>query len=98
MKSRPVRWSAQAIRNLKEISGRIATDAPIRALSFAKRLLDSAKRLGAFPESGRKVPELADQTPQPREIIVSGYRVLYRLNVRDVEIVAVVHGRRLLPG
>ena len=97
MKRRSVRWSAEAIFNLREIVDRIAKDSPSRAKEFGKRLIRSVSRFGAFPASGRKVPELEDQSPQPREILAGEYRVLYRLGEREVEIASIVHGRRLLP-
>lgn len=97
MKRLGVRWSAQAARNLQEIVGRIAVDSPSRARKLAQRLLRRAARLGAFPSSGRKVPELQDQSPPPRELIIGQYRVLYRTGAGEVEIVTVVHARRLLP-
>lgn len=49
-----------------------------------------------FPESGRMIPEADDQTL--REIIVQGYRVMYRLDVDRVLILAVMHGSRDLAG
>ncbi len=97
MKRCSVRWSAEAIGNLRAIIEHIAVDSPSRAHAFAEKLLQSAARLGAFPGSGRRVPELADQIPPPREILVGEYRLLYREGARGVEIVTIVHGRRLLP-
>lgn len=91
-----VRWSAEAERNLTDIAGRIARESPGSAVAFARRLLDKVERLGSFPESGRRVPELVDRGDAPREVIVGDYRVLYRLSGKAVGVTAVVHGRRLL--
>lgn len=96
MKRRRVRWSPEARRNLEDIVDRIAEDSPSRSLRFARRLLRSVSRLGAFPESGRLVPELEGVDPAAREVIVGDYRVLYRVTAAAVEVTTVVHGRRII--
>jgi toxin ParE1/3/4 len=62
---------------------------------FARRVFHTVDRLSMFPESGRVVPEREDR--HVREIIVQQYRVLYRYDGRDVEVVAIYHGARRLP-
>ena len=61
---------------------------------MVERIITASERLGVFPESGRVMPEFP--MLGYREIIVSSYRVLYRVETQTVWIVAVVHGRRLL--
>lgn len=90
-------WSRRALRNLQDIVSHIQRDSPQSAGDFARKTLRSVARLASFPESGRKVPELEDQSPAPREIFAGDYRILYRVRLKNVEIVAIVHGRRLLP-
>lgn len=53
-----------------------------------------AKTLGRFPEIGRMVPEVDD--PSIRERFVYSYRVIYRVELHRVIILAIVHGKRLL--
>lgn len=43
---------------------------------------------------GRVVPELGDE--QVREQFLYSYRLIYELGERRVEMLAVIHGRRLL--
>ncbi len=64
---------------------------------MVKRIQSAVAQLQAFPESGRIVPEYG--LNELREVIVPPYRVVYRyLPERDlVQVVAVMHGRRLLP-
>ncbi len=64
---------------------------------MVRRLRAQAAQLVRFPEMGRAVPEFAD--PTVRELIVAPYRLIYRYQrERDrVQIIAVVHGSRLLP-
>ena len=54
----------------------------------------ATEQLEQFPRSGRVVAETARQ--EIREIIVHGYRVIYRLSSDEVEILTVHHGARLL--
>ena len=89
-----VRWTQRARDDLREIHDFIARDSPRAAEALGERLLTATERLALFPESGRVVPEFP--ALGYREIIVSSYRVLYRLEGNTVWIVAVVHGRRVL--
>ena len=91
-----VRWTQRARDDLRDIHDFIARDSPRAAEALVERLLTATERLAAFPESGRVVPEFP--ALGYREIIVSSYRVLYRLADNNVWITAVVHGRRLLRG
>jgi plasmid stabilization system protein ParE len=61
---------------------------------LAQRIVDASVRLADFPDSGRVVPELQDE--DVREVIVRSYRVMYRVLPEEVEVVAVLHGARLL--
>ena len=56
--------------------------------------MQAIERLGEFPESGRVVPEVSDETL--REVITGSYRIVYRVLDEEVVIVAVHHGARLL--
>jgi len=56
----------------------------------------SVDRLELFPESGRQVPESTDS--KVRELLVEGYRIIYRLKKGRVQILAVAHGARNLAG
>ena len=91
-----VRWTQRARDDLRDIHDFIARDSLRAAEALVERLLTATECLAAFPESGRVVPEFP--ALGYREIIVSSYRVLYRLADNTVWITAVVHGRRLLRG
>jgi addiction module RelE/StbE family toxin len=91
-----VRWTQHARDDLRDIHAFIARDSPGAAEALVERLLTATERLAEFPESGRAVPEFPALSY--REIIVSSYRVLYRLADNTVWITAVVHGRRRLRG
>ena len=90
-----VGWTAQALDDLEAVCLYIARDAPNIAQIFAARSFDAVDRLADFPLSGRVVPEVG--RPEIREIIVNGYRIIYRHTGDDVVILTVHHGARLLP-
>jgi hypothetical protein len=53
-----------------------AVTRPFFARRFGQRVVLATQRLKEFPESGRMIPEADD--PTLREIIVQGYRIMYR--------------------
>lgn len=69
---------------------------PRHARLFVNRIRQAAQSLAAFPNLGRRVPDLDD--PALREIIVRSYRIMYRVEDGDVFIAAVVHGARDVQG
>jgi plasmid stabilization system protein ParE len=91
-----VRWSRAAVEDLREAEAFIATDSPLYAQRFVARLLSSTRKLSTHPRIGRSVPEADD--PDVRELIVYGYRIIYRLTVDSVDVLAVAHGARDLGG
>jgi toxin ParE1/3/4 len=91
LKSRVV-WSPRAIRRATEAARYVAEDNPNAAAEWARGLFDSARPLAQFPELGRVVPEVG--RAEVREIIFRGYRVVYRVAPRLVEVLTVRHGKR----
>jgi len=89
-------WTDSAIADLENIQDFIAKDSAEYADAIVERLILSVDRLESFPESGRRVPEVTD--PRVREILVEGYRVIYRLKKNRAQILAVIHGARNLTG
>jgi plasmid stabilization system protein ParE len=70
----------------------IANDSPAAARQLATAVVAAADTLAELSERGRIVPEVGD--PRYRELLVSSYRVVYRVSEEAVNIVAVVHGAR----
>ena len=54
-----------------------------------------SQQIADQPLSGRKVPEY--QTDDIRELIVKPYRIIYRIKADQIDVLAVIHGARLLP-
>jgi addiction module RelE/StbE family toxin len=89
-----IRWTPLALDDLEAICLFIARDAPQLAAVFADRAFRATDRLANHPLSGRVVPEL--ETENIREIILGNYRLIYRLQEGEAQIVTVHHGARLL--
>ncbi len=89
-----VRWSKDSIEDLKGICSFIALDSPYYAKIFNDRVFEMVEHLEFFPDMGRKVPESNDS--KVREIFYKGYRVIYQIKEDHIEIIAVIHGSKLL--
>ncbi len=91
-----VEWSDPAREDLDDLVRYISKDSAYYARLFAERILLATRRLTDYPESGRIIPEAEDDSL--REIIVQGYRVMYRHETDRALILAVMHGRRDVGG
>ena len=91
-----IRWTDQALDDLDAVCQFIARDSTHIAEVFAARVMSAVEQLEDFPESGRVVPEI--NRPDVREIFVYAYRIMYRVQPthRQVQILTVYHGARLL--
>ena len=92
--ARTLIWSAGAHADLNEIETYIAASSPENARRVVAKIRQAANKQLDFPYSARMVPELHD--PNRREIFVYQYRVMYRVEPDRIEVLRVVHGRRLL--
>lgn len=71
----------------------IRRDNSVAADAFLRRVRKALSRLQKFPRSGRLLPEFPDLPF--REVIVSPYRVFYRVKGTTIWVVAVWHGAQL---
>jgi toxin ParE1/3/4 len=90
-----VYWTDDAISHLIGIYDYIARDSSVYAQRMVDRLTRRSQQISDFPRSGRMVPEY--ETPDIREVIERPYRIIYRVKVDQIDILAVIHGARLLP-
>jgi len=90
-----IRWTEQAVADLRSIREFIERDSPRYGRLVAERLYEATGRLELFPRSGRVVPELGRD--DLREIIVGDYRIVYRLEPDAAVLLTVFRGSRLLP-
>jgi addiction module RelE/StbE family toxin len=87
-------WSEQALDDIDAIAEYISRDSPFYAQRVAEEILDLATSIAEQPKIGRIVPELKHESV--RERFIYSYRIIYEIRSSQVEIIAVIHGRRLL--
>jgi addiction module RelE/StbE family toxin len=85
-------WSIPARNDLKLIYEYIAKDSRYYATNVIENIVSKAENLDDFPEIGRVVPEIGDENV--RELIIYSYRLIYEMVPNDVQILAIIHGKR----
>jgi plasmid stabilization system protein ParE len=92
-----VRWAKVAEQDLEEIVDYVALDSIDEALRILAKLRGEAAALATMPRRGRVVPELQAQGVSVyHELIVSPWRIIYRINEQQVHVLAVFDSRRNL--
>lgn len=92
-----VEWAEVARRDLLGIVAYLAVRNPDAAVSTLDRLERRAAALGKTPRRGRVVPELERlQLREYRELVVSPYRLIYRVADPRVLVLGVLDSRRNL--
>ena len=89
---RSVTWSESAQAALDEVVTYISQDSPTNARRVLEAVLKAAASLETLAERGRVAPELADSSI--RELLVSKFRLLYRVSDDKVTVVAFLRGVR----
>lgn len=87
-----VRWSLTATDDLQRLEDFIARDSTLHAVHFINRIVEAGERLEQAPLRGRIVPEFG--LNNLRELLFSGYRIVYLFRDDRVTIIRVVHGAR----
>jgi toxin ParE1/3/4 len=87
-------WSDEALEDIDAIARFIARDSPHHAQRVVEALFELGGVIVAHPLAGRVVPELGDA--QVRERFLYSYRVIYEAQAERIDVLAVLHGRRLL--
>ena len=82
-------WTEPAVADLDSIYTYIAHDAEIYADAQIQAIFEAVDRLERFPQSGREVPEIGEETM--RELIVGSFRVIYHVAADTVRILTVLH-------
>jgi addiction module RelE/StbE family toxin len=88
-------WSPLAIDRASEIANYIAQDKPSAAEKWINTVFSKVEQLKSSPEIGRIVPEISDS--QFRELIYGNYRIIYRIENKQVSILTIRHGKQILP-
>ncbi len=88
-------WSPLAVDRALEIANYIARDKPSAAEKWINTVFSKVEQLKSSPEIGRIVPEISDS--QFRELIYGNYRIIYRIENKQVSILTIRHGKQILP-
>jgi toxin ParE1/3/4 len=85
-------WTETAINQLQAIREYIDQTSPEYARRMVDRLTRRSKQIGAFPLSGRVVPEFENN--QIREVLEGSYRIIYYIKPDQIDVLAVIHTPR----
>ena len=88
-------WSPLAIDRASEIAEYIAQDKPSAAENWINTVFSKVEQLKSSPEIGRLVPEIKNN--QFRELIYGNYRIIYRIEKKQISILTIRHGKQILP-
>ena len=88
-------WSPLAVDRASEIAGYIAQDKPSAAEKWIHTVFSKVERLKSSPEIGRIVPDISNK--QFRELIYGNYRIIYRIEKKQISILTIRHGKQILP-
>ena len=91
-----LRWTDQAVEDLRSIRLFIERDSPRYGRLVAERLYDATSQIELFPYSGRMVPELNRE--DMRELIVGDYHIVYRVDDEVVFLLTIYRSSRLFLG
>lgn len=90
-----IRWTQQAGLDVSEIAEYIEKDSPYYAELQVERFYESISVLYEYPKVGKPVKELNDE--KIRELLVGSYRIVYNILSKErIDIICVIHGKRLL--
>ncbi len=90
-----VHWTKNAVDHLVNIYEYISLNSPTYAKQMVDRITRRSSQIADNPLSGRMVPEY--QAKDIRELIEKPYRIIYCVQQDQIDVLAVIHGARLLP-
>ena len=95
MKICDVVWTDTAKKDLNEIIEYIAQDSIETAIQKYEKIKETAGQLVFFPDQGRIIPELLKHNiTKYRELIISPWRIMYKVEKNVVYMMTVIDGRR----
>jgi toxin ParE1/3/4 len=90
-----VAWAGVAQHDLKQIIDYITIDSPGNASPILQKFKQKVSDLYTMPDRGRIVPELKGQGVHIyREIVISPWRVIYRMSDTTVFVLSVIDSRQ----
>ena len=90
-----VRWASSSLQDLREILLFLSEDDPAAASRYAVKFEEAADKIQQWPRLGHQVEKYPQEV---RALFIRPYRFVYRLlNSETIEIVRILHSKRLLP-
>jgi plasmid stabilization system protein ParE len=88
-------WATPALRDQEDILDYLVQDSLAAATRFLDQVDTAVSRLASLPHLGRVVPELERHLVlRYREVVLSPWRLIYRVEPDRVYVLAVIDGRR----
>lgn len=87
-------WSPLAVSRLEEIDEHISIDDLSAAQKLIEKIFKRVETLSKSPRRGRVVPEA--NLKEIREIFVSDYRIIYRVEEKEIYILTIRNFKQLL--
>ena len=87
-----LKWLKFALSDIENIKNYIKRDSEYYAYEFTRKIYNHVQILLTSPKMGRIVPEINDKNI--RELIYHNYRIIYRLQKNEIQILTVIHGSR----
>lgn len=87
-----LRWLDFALSDIEDIKSYIKRDSEYYAFEFTQKIYDYVQSLLMSPKMGRVVSEINNKNI--RELIYHNYRIIYRLQKDEIQILTVIHGSR----
>ena len=87
-------WSQEALDDIEAIAEYISRDSIYHAQRVVEEIFTITEAIHNHPKMGRIVPELSGE--HIREHFIYSYRIIYEIRGKQIVILAVIHGRRLL--
>lgn len=92
--ARKIVWSSEALDDVDAIAHYIARQSTANAAKVVQKILSVASDLDRFPHLGLIAPDI--NNPSIRQRTIFHYRLIYRVEISEIVILAVIHSRRKL--
>ena len=88
-------WTNHAVKQLSSIFNYISEDSSTYAKITIDKITHRSEQIKKFPYSGKIVQEYRNHNI--REIVEGSYRIIYNIKNNQIDILSIIHVRRILP-
>lgn len=87
-------WTEQSLEDIERVAEYIGRDSIYYANRVVEKIYEAGESIPEHPKLGRIVPEFGQD--RIRERFVYSYRILYEISAKEIQILGVIQGNRLL--